>query len=252
MSESEALVDGLEHSPASTITTYALLGPTLDCPPSCSTLLQTVLSVSTAISALVGKDFDSMASHPTRRQKRYSVLSEENVPLGHAFLFDIAKLQPERAQIGHRRVHFQIQAELVSLMLAVSCGLQLHRSMLLMSLVLIERMIRCGFKLTVMNVRPVLITALNLCSKEQSDELIFCGDFGLYVPPLHLKHLAKMEWEMLHFLDWNVGPCSPAVFDQYTKALDELLKRQTEALATLCSDHGVVLKEIMATYASAA
>eukprot|EP00967_Tisochrysis_lutea_P091707 scaffold131904_cov36-Tisochrysis_lutea.AAC.1 len=99
------------------------------------------------------------------------MLTEDFWPLGPHFFFDIT-ICPTPYLMAHPDVLYNVRlavhAEVTAFITSIVAGLSLSDEILVMSLALFERML-CHYQMTPSNVRPVLLTLLNLACKELTD-----------------------------------------------------------------------------------
>jgi len=79
-------------------------------------------------------------------------------------------------------------------------------------------------------------------------QVLLCSDFRRGLPHMQLQHLHHMEREVLSVLDWHVQPCGDSKYQQYRRALDELLDVQREAIGQICAGYGDVYNDVVSSY----
>eukprot|EP00967_Tisochrysis_lutea_P140231 scaffold256016_cov28-Tisochrysis_lutea.AAC.1 len=129
-----------------------------------------ILSVAVAISALVG--WRARPGAVGMRLSSRTKLSERNNHLGRFYMFDLTQLtdsSPDPAKYAENLE--RMRAELTALIAALTASLGLHSGILVTTLIIIERMLRQGFPLSVETVRPTALTAILIACKEGFDEV---------------------------------------------------------------------------------
>lgn len=134
--------------------------------------VRTILTVTVAIVTLVGWRPDNADGGVRLRLRSRSKLSEKNNHLGRFFMFDLIDPADSSDDVQADGVE-QMRVELAALIAALTASLGLHDGILVMALVLIERMMRLGFPLNAFTLRPVVLTAILIASKEGYDEARF-------------------------------------------------------------------------------
>lgn len=201
--------------------------------PSLST--ETVLSVAYVLSQHVLQGDESRRERPSHAPP--SVLDERHFSLGEPFLVDLAEEALDsfsnelRGQGATRQL--LVQAELSALLVCICTKLRFSDGIIVMALLLIERMLRLSFELTLSNVRPTLVTALNIAAKVFSDEHLSSTGMSYAIPELHIAYLAEMELEMLSVLDWDITPYDWSTYAAYTAELQSLYKSKSHFIAHL-------------------
>ena len=152
--------------------------------------------------------------------------------------------------------------------MCICTKLRFSDGIIVMALLLIERMLRLSFELTLSNVRPTLVTALNIAAKVFSDEVsstlhgriarrapglpvrspearysypshsiglqhLSSTGMSYAIPELHIAYLAEMELEMLSVLDWDITPYDWSTYAAYTAELQSLYKSKSHFIAHL-------------------
>ena len=166
--------------------------------------------------------------------------NEDARPLGRWLLFDLEAAEPDDPQPAH-----QLLAEIVATLGLLHVRLDFDEVVLIKVLRLVERCVRAGIPLRRHTLRPLLLTAAIIASKEHYDESMSLKDMRTAMPHLDLGGLGAMELAMLQLLDWRTTVWDDDEWRAYRAGLQGLLQEQRAELASFTIRYSPTINAIV-------
>ena len=170
----------------------------------------------------------------------HEAYNEDARPLGRWLLFDLEAAEPDDPQPAH-----QLLAEIVATLGLLHVCLEFDEVVLIKVLRLVERCVRAGIPLRRHTLRPLLLTAAMIASKEHYDESMSLKDMRTAMPHLDLGGLGAMELAMLQLLDWRTTVWDDDEWGAYRAGLQDLLQEQRAELASFTARYSPTINAIV-------
>ena len=138
----------------------------------------------------------------------------------------------------------QLLAEIVATLGLLHVRLEFDEVVLIKVLRLVERCVRAGIPLRRHTLRPLLLTAAMLASKEHYDESMSLKDMRTAMPHLDLGGLGAMELAMLQLLAWDVTVWDLTEWGAYRAGLQGL-SRAARRLASFTARYSPTINAIV-------
>ena len=139
----------------------------------------------------------------------------------------------------------ELLAEIVATLGLLHVCLEFDEVVLIKVLRLVERCVRAGIPLHRHTLRPLLLTAAIIASKEHYDESMSLKDMRTAMPHLDLGGLGAMELAMLQLLEWRTTVWDDGEWGAYRAGLQGLLQEQRVELASFANRYSPTINAIV-------
>ena len=129
-------------------------------------------------------------------------------------------------------------ARVAYLLVVLKQRLDLDVATLVSALALWERAVRCGVPATGRTLRPLLVTAVYIASKQHEDLVLLPDDVYERLPELFVDKLFEMEVAFCNVVSWD-AMVWPATWDVYAGGLSNVLRECGRTIRTWAARHRV-------------
>ena len=193
------------------------------------TARETVHAIAFAVASVCADDRVNGCGGPTHTLPLPLLLTEDGGCLGPHF----ALWSADEANDGE-----SVFARVAFLLAVLKQRLDLDAATLVSALVLWERAVHCGIPATGRTLRPLLVTAVYLASKQHEDEVLLAKDVYERLPELVVDSLFEMELAFCRVVSWK-AMVWPSTWKQYAAGLASLSAECGDTIRTWATRYRV-------------